>query len=106
MLKKYQKKSDDQLKIALLRIDKLFSLADEMFGEDPSFSDRYVKLARTIAMKYKISLKSEYKRRFCKHCYKYLRPGVNCRVRTVSEKLVYSCFHCKKFSRFSLKKTK
>jgi len=103
---KYKKKSDEQLKIATERIDKLFLLADKMFEVDSMLANRYVSLARTIAMKYKVSIKSKYKRKFCKHCYAYLRPGVNCRVRTISQKLVYSCFICKKFSRFPLKKSK
>ncbi len=102
MVSRYQKKAKEQLDIANRRIDKLFSLADEMFLTDSTLSDRYVDLARKIAMKFKISLKSEFKRKFCKHCNKYLRSGVNCRVRTVSKKLVYSCFSCKKFSRIPL----
>ncbi len=104
MVTRYRKKSKDQTDIANARIKKLFFLSDEVFTEDPKLSDRYVELARAIAMKLKIKLDSRYKRKFCKHCYKYLRPGVNCRVRTVSGKVVYSCFSCKKFSRFPLNK--
>ncbi|NQU98059.1 ribonuclease P [Candidatus Woesearchaeota archaeon] len=103
MVRKYSKKTADHLNIARERIDKLFSQADEVFSENPELADRYVDLARKIAMKFKVRLKSEYKRKFCKHCYKYLRSGVNARVRTQSGKLVYSCFSCKKFSRFTLK---
>ncbi|MBU0471829.1 MAG: ribonuclease P [Nanoarchaeota archaeon] len=104
MVSKYSKKSSENLKIASERVDILFFQADEMFSENPELSDRYVSLARKIAMKFKIKLKSEYKRRFCKHCYKYLRPGVNARVRTQNGKVVYSCFSCKKFSRFPIKR--
>ena len=103
MVRKHSKKPNDQIKIANKHIEELFSQADKMFSEDPSLSDRYIDLARKIAMKFKISLKSEYKRKFCKHYYTYLMPGVNSRVRTQNGKLVYSCFNCKKFSRFPLK---
>lgn len=103
MVRKYSKKPSNQLEIANKRIETLFCQADKIFSEDSSLADRYVDLARKIAMKFKISLKSEYKRKFCKHCYKYLRPGSNSRVRTQTGKLVYSCFSCKKFSRFPLK---
>ncbi|MBC8500627.1 MAG: ribonuclease P [Nanoarchaeota archaeon] len=104
MVTSYSKKSSEHVKIAKSHIDKLFSQADEVFSEDTELADRYVDLARKTAMKYKVKLKSEYKRKFCKHCYNYLRAGVNCRVRTQSGKLVYTCFSCKKFSRFPLKK--
>ncbi|MAG38602.1 ribonuclease P [Candidatus Woesearchaeota archaeon] len=105
MVAKHSRKPSSHLRIAKNRIKTLFFNADEIFPESPELSDRYVSLARKISMKYKIKLESEFKRKFCKHCYKYLRPSVNCRVRTISKKLVYSCFNCKKFSRFQIKKS-
>jgi len=101
----YRRKSNENVNIAKERVVKLFKLADDIFSEDSSLSDRYVDLARKIAMKFKIKLSSSQKRKFCKHCYSYLRPGINCRVRTVSNKLVYSCFKCKKFTRIPLIKS-
>lgn len=103
MARRYKKKPSKHLEIAKERIDSLFSQADEVFEEDSSLADRYVDLARKIAMKYKVKLKSAHKRKFCKHCYKYLRPGVNARVRTKDGKLVYYCSSCKKYSRFGLR---
>jgi len=103
MVRKYSKKAVEDIKIAKDRIDRLFSQADDIFSQDSALSDRYVDLARKLAMKFKVKLKSEYRRKFCKHCYKYLRSGANARVRTQNGKLVYSCFSCKKFSRFGLK---
>ncbi|MFH1770481.1 MAG: ribonuclease P protein component 4 [archaeon] len=104
MVRGYSKKADEHVQIAKSRIDQLFSQADEVFSEDSKLSDRYIDLARKLAMKFKIKFKSEYRRKFCKHCYKYLRPGVNARVRTQSGKVVYTCLSCKKFSRFTIKK--
>ncbi len=98
----HRKKPSDQINIAKERIDNLFLQAEEIYGEDPALSDRYVELARTIAMKFKVRL-TPHKKKFCKHCYKYLRQGVNCRVRTLNGKVVYSCFSCKKFMRFPYK---
>lgn len=102
MVRKYSKKPSQHVETAKKRIDILFSQADNIFPENSALADKYIDMARKLAMKFKIKLKSEYRRRICKHCYKYLRPGVNCRVRTVSGKLVYSCFSCKKFTRFTL----
>jgi ribonuclease P protein subunit RPR2 len=100
MKKRYSKKPVEQRRIAKERIDILFRQAKDVFKEDSKLSDRYVELARKIAMKYKVRIRAELKRRFCKHCYKYLMPGVNCRVRMHNGKVVYYCFNCKRFMRF------
>jgi ribonuclease P protein subunit RPR2 len=89
--------------IAEERIKILFREADKVFNDDPKLANRYVELARKIAMKVNLKIPREYKRKFCKHCYSYLRPGVNCRVRTKEGKVVYYCLNCKKYMRFGIK---
>lgn len=103
MKQKYKKKSENFKEIARERIQILFKEADLMFKEDSSLSDRYVELARKIAMKYKIRIPKEQKKRFCKHCYKFLVPGVNCRIRNNNSKIVYYCQNCKNYMRYPLK---
>jgi len=93
-------------RIARERIDILFGEADKVFNKDKGLANRYVTLARKIAMKSNINIPRQYKRRFCKHCYKYLRAGVNCRVRTRDNKVVYYCFNCKRHMRFPFLKEK
>jgi ribonuclease P protein subunit RPR2 len=88
-----------QKEIAKERIRILFTQADEVFSKNKSLANRYVTLARKISMKIKVRIPKELKRKFCKHCYKYLRPGVNSRTRTRPGKVVISCFECKKFMR-------
>lgn len=95
---------DGLKKIALERINILFREARKIYSYDPKLSDRYVALARKISMKYKVKIPSVHKRKFCKHCYGFFMPPKNCRARTRDGKLVYSCFRCKKFSRFVYKK--
>jgi ribonuclease P protein subunit RPR2 len=99
----YKPKPAYQTKTALERIRKLFKEAASAFKEDKKLSNRYVSLARKIAMKYKVKIPSPLKKRFCKHCYSYLKPSVNCRVRLQKEKVVYYCLKCKKFMRFPYK---
>lgn len=96
-------KKNKQKEIAKERIIILFKQADEVFPKNKSLADRYVTLARKLAMKAKIKLPSELKRKFCKHCYKYLRPGINAKIRTRRGKVVISCLECKKFVRIPLK---
>ena len=92
-----------QKEIAKERISVLFAKADDIFSDSPSLSNRYVTLARKIAMKVKLRMPREYKRKYCKHCYKYLRSGVNARIRTRDGKVVISCLECKKFMRIPVR---
>ena len=103
MKRKYKAKPQEQQRIAKERIKILFELAKEMFKEDPGLSDRYVYLARKIAMKFKVRIPSILKRKFCKRCHKYLVPSVNCRIRAQRGKVVYYCLSCKKFTRLPYK---
>ena len=103
MSKKYFKKPQKFRQIASERIEELFKQARLMFKEDSKLSDRYVKLARRIAMKHKVRISYEFKRRICKNCHRYLVPGVNCRVRTTRGHVTYYCLNCKHFMRFRYK---
>ena len=92
-----------QRELARERIRILLQQAEEAFSRDKALAHRDVTLARKIAMKLKVKIPSEFKRRFCKHCYRYLQPGVNSRVRTRAGKVVISCLECKKFMRIPVR---
>jgi len=93
-----------QKQIAQERIKTLFQEAEKAFSKNHSLSHRYVTLARKIAMKVKTRIPRELKRKFCKHCYKFLMPGTNARIRTREGKLIIYCLECKKYTRILLKK--
>ncbi len=88
-----------QKEIARERIATLFTQAAETFPKNKTLANRYITLARKLAMKVKIRIPLQYKRRFCKHCYAFLQPGVNSRTRTRDGKIIISCLECKKFTR-------
>ena len=93
-----------QKQIAKKRINKLFNMADQKALEGNfDYADRYVEIARKIAMRNLVSIPKEYKRKFCKHCYSYLLPGSNCRIRIHRGKLIIYCNNCNKFTRILLK---
>jgi len=100
----YMKNKKLDKKGVLEKIKVLFSEAKVQFSENPGLANRYVKLARKLAMKFNITMPREFKRKFCKHCYSYLVPNKNCRVRIHKSRVIYSCNKCKKFMRFVLKK--
>jgi len=92
--------------IALQRVHILFSLAKKTIHDDPYLAQRYVKIARRIAMKTRLRLPKEYRRLVCRKCKNFIMPGVNCRVRiqkTRSPHIVVTCFNCGECSRIFLK---
>ncbi len=89
--------------IAQQRIKQLFHEAELVFSKNKLWSNRYVALARKIAMKVKLKMPGYYKRKFCKHCYSYLQPGINSRTRIRSGKVIIYCWECKKFTRIPLR---
>ncbi|MEM3730148.1 MAG: ribonuclease P [Candidatus Bathyarchaeia archaeon] len=92
--------------IAKQRIQTLFRLAKEIFDENPRLAQRYVDLARRIAMAAKVRLPKEYRRQVCRHCKSFILPGVNCRVRIKQRRephVVVTCLVCGKHMRIPLK---
>ncbi len=94
----------DKKQIATERIKELFEQADKVFEKNPKLANKYVDMARKLAMKINLRFPRGYKRKFCKHCYSYLKPGKNLRIRTKNKKVVYYCLVCKKHMRFPLTK--
>ncbi len=89
--------------IAKERIEILFKEADKIFKKSPKLANRYIELARKVAMKVNLRIPKQLKRKFCKHCYSYLKPGVNSRIRIHKNKIIIYCKDCKKYTRIPLK---
>lgn len=107
MKKKYTFKSKRKVREAVLKdVNVLFDDAKNVFKKDPERANILVHKARNWAMKHRVRLPGSIKRLFCKHCYCFLMPSVNCRVRTQRGKVVYYCLNCKKYMRFPYKKQK
>ena len=86
---------------ALKELEDMLNKADSAWPDKRKAND-IVRKARRIAMKLKVHLPPNLKRRFCKHCYSYWKHGENVRVRTREKMLVFYCLECKKYSRFGL----
>lgn len=93
-------------KEAKILIPELFQKAGAAFKSSPKLANDYARKARNLSMKYKIRLPRELKRGFCKHCYCYLKPGENCRVRLQKGKVVYYCLSCREYTRFPYNREK
>lgn len=86
--------------IASERIEILFSEAKKVSKSSLNLANRYVEIARKIAMKAKVKIPLKYKRSFCKHCYSFFIPGKTVRIRIHKHRTIYYCLKCRKFMRF------
>ena len=87
-------------KIARERIGVLFEQARVSFAEHPEWSNRYVELARKISMRQRVRIDRELRRQYCHHCYAFLVPGKNMRVRVHRGHVVVTCHCCNKKTRY------
>ena len=74
--------------------------ASKIFKNDKAVANKIVKKARRVAMKNRVKLPSDVKRRICKHCKSLLVQGDNCRVRLNAGNLIYYCKECKRYTKF------
>jgi ribonuclease P protein subunit RPR2 len=101
--------SKDSKRIALQRIQILFQLAKEAIHDRPDLAERYVEIARRIAMRTRLHLPKEYRLHVCKHCKRFILPGVNSRVRVQPRRephVVVTCLYCGGHTRILLKRKK
>lgn len=80
--------------VARERIRVLFLQAREAFHIHPERSNRYVTLARRIAMRQRVRIDREFRRQYCHHCFTFLVPGQNMRVRVHHSNVVVTCGIC------------
>ena len=85
--------------IARERIDKLFEMAESVYDEDPALSHRYVEIALKISQRGLVKVPRKWKRRYCKSCHSFLKPGKNCKVRIRSPKVTIKCLECGEITR-------
>ena len=91
--------------IALERIRILFDQAEETFPRDPDLAQRYVDLARKIAMRTRTHLPRDLRRRICRSCKAYLVPGATSRTRIRQRRephVAITCLRCGHTTRIPL----
>ena len=82
----------DELSIARERIDRLQQLARSAAKDgQPDRAREYVRRARRVAERQRLSLPRQLTRFTCDHCDAYLIPGRNARIRTRDGHVVVTC---------------
>ena len=99
-----KRQEEKQQKIAKERIELLFEKAEQIFPENTKRADRYIEIARRIAMKTNLRLSKKQKQSFCKHCYTYIISGINATTRIHNGRIITYCKSCKKYTRIPLSK--
>lgn len=80
------------MSLAADRIDRLHELArNAAAGGQEARARRYVRRARRVAERNRLSLPRTLKRFSCDACDAYLRPGANARVRLQDGHVVITC---------------
>lgn len=80
------------MNVAAERIERLHVLAREAtVAEEDERAREYVRLARRLAERQRLSLPRDFRRFTCDDCDAFLRPGRNARVRTRSGHVVVTC---------------
>lgn len=95
--------------IAMERVRTLFRLAEETFPSDPAQAQRYVNLARKIAMRTRLRLPRDLRRRVCRRCKAYLVPGATSRTRIRQQRephVAITCLRCGATARIPLRRRK
>ncbi|MEK6923240.1 MAG: ribonuclease P [Nanoarchaeota archaeon] len=96
-------KPEWQKELAEERIAILFREAlKAVKGNKQARANRYIFLARKLAMKFNLRFAREQRRRFCHKCYAYLLPGNNIQVKINSKlkAVEYKCKACKHINRY------
>ncbi|MEJ2278889.1 MAG: ribonuclease P [Candidatus Lokiarchaeota archaeon] len=88
-------------------VKNLLERAHSTFPECKDLANRYVDLAIKYSQRAKVRIPKDWKRRICRHCKRFLYPGINCRVRIQSRKkrgshLTITCLECHESSRYFL----
>jgi ribonuclease P protein subunit RPR2 len=99
--KKYIKNKQQAGEIARERVDILMAAAGKAAGtagDGPALAQRYVHVARKLAMKVRTPLDTGATRRVCKKCDAYLLDGTTARVRLQGKgknaHVVVTCLQC------------
>ncbi|MEF8774386.1 MAG: ribonuclease P [Halobacteriales archaeon] len=80
------------MSLAERRLRRLQDLAAEAAGDsDDCRARKYVRRARRVAERHRLSLPREFRRRTCDGCDRYLRPGENARYRLQDGHVVVTC---------------
>lgn len=94
-------------RIALQRVKVLFQLAKENIDDRPDLAQRYVEIAKRIAMRTRLHLPREYRLHVCRQCKRFIVPGANARVRLQPLRephVAITCLRCGGIVRIPLKR--
>jgi ribonuclease P protein subunit RPR2 len=104
MLSRKNRRHGEEFKrLASERVERLFELAEDVHGRHPELADRYAREAWRLKTRFNLKLAPNLKRKFCRGCLSYMKPGSSCRVRIKSGRLTVTCLRCGRVTRIPYK---
>jgi ribonuclease P protein subunit RPR2 len=98
------KKREKGNELAVERIERLFGRAEEAAKKgDLEFANRCIEIAWAIKLKFRVRLRSEQKRLFCRKCLRFFVDGRTARYRTEKGNLTITCLNCGDVQRIPLR---
>jgi ribonuclease P protein subunit RPR2 len=101
MRKSYKEK---KAKKGQAELEALLALADERTPRDQTVARQAVKDAFKLSQTLRLRIPREEKRKLCKHCYTYLKPGVTSSTRIAKGRIIITCLNCKHVKRLQYRK--
>lgn len=98
-----KKRAIRQKALAAENIQIYFEEAKKRFAAAPDLAHRYMQMARSMAMRFRVCIPPKLRWRMCKNCLHYLVPGSNARIRVEKGMRIILCKDCKHISRFRYK---
>ncbi len=92
--RRHRERADEFRSLAFERVERLLELAGQAIDGRPDLADRYVRLAWKLKTRYNLRLPKEMGTKFCRKCLSFWRPGVSCRIRIKSGKVIITCLRC------------
>ncbi|MGM5483918.1 MAG: ribonuclease P protein component 4 [Nanobdellota archaeon] len=99
-----RKKSKNKIKSKVYeRINELFESVKKEYPD--SLYKKKISLMETYSSKYKVSIPSEIKSKYCKNCYNLLIPGKTAKIRFKPKQKIkiITCLNCSKIKRLGYK---
>ena len=89
---------------AQLDLDALLKLAAERTPKDMRVARSAAREAFRLSQRNRLRMPLIEKRKLCKHCFTYLKPGVTSTVRIAKGRIIITCNNCRHIKRLQYRR--
>lgn len=85
-------------------LQELLQLAEKSTPDNPALARNAVRDAIRLSQTLRLRIPLEQKRRLCRKCYTYLKPGVTSTYRVAKGRVIITCKHCGNIKRLQYRR--